>query len=110
MPEFVKDDTAEEADNDNPGELETQIEDVIEYREEVEDTTGKIAPVAPLGFRRYLVEATREEAQRLSGFARDGVVISGHEDIKEVVTTLTDQMEIDTLLTESDTDTFSVLS
>lgn len=94
-----------------PGELEAQIEEVVEYREEVEEATGKIAPVFPSDFLRYLVEATREEAQRLGGFARGGVVTSGNEEIEEVVMTLTDQMDqIDTLLTESDTDTFSVLS
>lgn len=94
-----------------PGELQSQIENVVEYRTDVEEATGEVAPVKPLGFLRLLVEATREESQRLGGFAKDGVITSGHEEIEEVVTTITDQMdEIDSLLTDSDADTFSVLS
>lgn len=94
-----------------PGELQTQIENIVTYREDVEAATGKVVPVQPFGFLRVLVEATREEAQRLGGFARDGVVVSGNEEINEVVTTLTDQMDqIDMLLLESETNTFSVLS
>lgn len=73
-----------------PGEVQTQIEDVVEYREEVEEATDEIAPVKPLGFLRVLVEATREEAQQLGGFAKNGVITSGHEEIEDVVTTLTD--------------------
>lgn len=94
-----------------PGELQSQIEDVVDYRSDVEEATDEIAPVRPLGFLRLLVEATRREAQRLGGYARNGVVSAGGEEIDDVVTTLTEQMdEIDALLTESDTGTFSVLS
>lgn len=94
-----------------PDELEAQIESVVDYREEVEEAAGEVAPVTPLGFLRLLVEATREEAQRLGGFARDGVIASGHEEVDDVVETLTDQLDrIDALLVESETDTFSVLS
>lgn len=95
----------------SPDELRSQIEGVVDYREEVEAATGEIAPVKPLGFLRLLLEATREEAQRLGGFARDGVVASGHDEIDDVVTGLTDRIDrIDGLLVESRTDTFSVLS
>lgn len=94
-----------------PDEVESQIESVIEYRTDVEDATDDIAPVKPLGFLRLLVEATREEAQRLGGYAKYGVVQSGHEQIDSVVTQLTEQMDqIDELLDESDAGTFSVLS
>ncbi|MEA1932612.1 hypothetical protein [Halohasta litorea] len=94
-----------------PGELETQIEHVIEYRTAIEDATDQIAPVTPLEFLQLLVEATREEAQRLGGFGRDGVVGAGGDDVRQVATTLTDQMDqIDHLLRQSDSGTFSVLS
>lgn len=93
-----------------PGELESQIGNVVEYRGEVEGAAGEIAPVKPLGFLRLLVEMTRERAQRLGGLARSEVT-AGSEVIDEVVTTLTDQLDrVDALLQESDTGTFSVLS
>jgi hypothetical protein len=94
-----------------PGEHRTQMDQVIEYRTEIEEATDSIAPVTPLEFLQLLVEGTREEAQRLGGFARGGVVRSGTEEIQDIVSTLTEQMDgIDTLLTESDSGTFSVLS
>lgn len=49
------------------GELRTRIEDIVEYREEIESTAGKIAPATPLGFLRILVEATRQEAKKSVG-------------------------------------------
>ena len=94
-----------------PDELQPQIESVAEYRDDVEEAAGEIAPVKPLGFLQLLIETTREEAQRLGGFAKDGVITSGREDIEDIVTTLTEQIdEIDALIDESETDTFSVLS
>lgn len=85
-------------------EVRNQIESVIEYRNEIEDATNEIAPVKPLGFLRLLVEATREETQRLGGFTKDGVVMTGHEEIEDVVASLMAQMdEIDILLVEAET-------
>lgn len=94
-----------------PGELRSQIDDVIEYRRDVEEATGEIAPVEPLGFLELLLEATREEAQRLGGLARDE---RGHfrgDAIEEEVDRLTEQMDrIDALLEETEEDTIDVLS
>lgn len=53
----------------SPGELESQMEGVIEYRKSVEESAGEIAPVKPMGFLRLLVEDTRREAQRIGGLA-----------------------------------------
>jgi len=94
-----------------PGEQQQQMRNVIEYRTEIEKATDNIAPVTPLEFLQLLTEATRTEAQRLGGFARDGVVASRSHEVQEVVSTLTEQMDrIDALLTESNSGTFSVLS
>lgn len=94
-----------------PGELRTQIEDIIEYREDVEEAMGQIAPAKPLGFLRLLVEGTRQEAQRLGGFARSRVITAGGEELDNVVGTITDQMDrVDTLLTRAEPDTFTVIS
>lgn len=94
-----------------PGELETKIEAIVEYRKGIEHTAGEITPATPLRFLRILVEATRQDAQQVGGFAKDGVVTSGNEEIDDVVMTLTDQMDlIDARLTKSSPDTFNVLS
>lgn len=94
-----------------PGELQSQIEEIIEYRQEVEDPTGRIAPAHPFGFLRLLVETTREETQKLGGIARDGVVESGTEEILAEVETLTEQMDaIDALIQTPETRTITVLS
>lgn len=94
-----------------PGELRTEIENISDYREGIEAATGEIAPSTPFGFLRLLVESTRQKAQEVGGFARDGVVTAGGEEIDEVVTTLTAQMdEIQEPLTDADAETFHVLS
>lgn len=94
-----------------PGELRTQIDEVIDYRSEVEDATDEIAPVEPLGFLQLLVEATREEAQRLGGLARDGSGTIAADEIDGEVERLTEQMDLlDALLAQSEEDTIDVLS
>lgn len=93
-----------------PGELRTQIENVIEYRRDVEGAADEIAPVQPLGFLRLLVEATREQAQRLGGFSHNDAVQAGGDELASEATRLTEQMDqIDTLLRESETGTINVL-
>lgn len=93
-----------------PGELRTQIENVIEYRRDVEGAADEIAPVQPLGFLRLLIEATREQAQRLGGFSRNDAVQAGGDELASEATRLTEQMDqIDTLLRESETGTINVL-
>lgn len=94
-----------------PGELRSQIERVIEYRNEVEDAAGRIAPVEPLAFLRLLVENTRQEAQRLGGLSFDGIPQAAHEEIDDLVDNVTEHMDhVDDLLQRSGTGTFDVLS
>ena len=94
-----------------PGELRSQIGNVIEYRRDVEDAAGRVAPVEPLAFLRVLFENTRQEAQRLGGLTFDGTPPEEHERIQEIVDDVTEHMDrIDGLLDESTTSTFDVLS
>ena len=94
-----------------PGELQEQIGGVIDYRREVEDASGRIAPVEPLGFLRLLVEATRRDAQALAGTVKGGDRTDDDEEIDDVVTEVTNQMDrIDALLTEHSSSTIAVLS
>lgn len=94
-----------------PGEIQSQIGEMIDYRQEVENPTGEIAPAHPFEFLRLLVETTREETQKLGGFARDGVVESGSDEILDEVEALTEHMDtIDVLIQASETRTITVLS
>ncbi|WP_433628914.1 hypothetical protein [Halomicrococcus sp. NG-SE-24] len=93
----------------SPGELESQIENVIDYRQEVEDAAGEIAPVEPHGFLKLLFQNTRQEAQRLGGLAAQSD--DAWDEVNDLVTTLTDHVdEITRILEESDADVFQVLS
>lgn len=94
-----------------PGELRSQIDDVVDYRRDVEDATGEVAPVEPLGFLRLLVEGTREDVQRLGGLSYNGPRGDFEAEVDDAVGDLTDQMEeILVILDESDEDTIDVLS
>ncbi|WP_101294507.1 hypothetical protein [Halegenticoccus soli] len=96
---------------ETPGELRSEIESVTDYRREVEDAAGRIAPAQPLGFLEVLVENTREEAQNLGGLSFDGMSEDAHEEIEALVTDLTDHFDAtDSLLNETDPNTFDVLS
>lgn len=96
----------------SPGELESQIENVIDYRREVEESAGEVAPVKPMGFLRLLTENTRQEAQKLGGLAVNTTHGDAQERIGDLVSALTDQMDrVDELLAgESEAGTFEVLS
>ncbi len=94
-----------------PPDLESQIEGIIEYRSDVEDAAGQVAPVEPLGFLCLLFENTRREAQRLGGLAASEGSEGTYHDIDQVVTEITDRLDsVDRLLRQSDTGTFDVLS
>jgi hypothetical protein len=94
----------------SPPELRTEIEGVIDYRNTLEESAGRVAPVDPLGFLTLLVENTRQTAQRLGGLTRTEAP-EAYDAIDDTVETVTANVdEIDRLLTESDTSTFEVLS
>lgn len=94
-----------------PSQLRSQMEGVIEYRQDVEDDAGQVAPVEPLGFLELLYENTRHEAQRLGGLSITVANADVDEEIDEVVEDVTDHVDrVDALLDESDSSTFHVLS
>jgi hypothetical protein len=93
-----------------PGQLQSQVENIIEYRSEVEEAAGEIAPAEPLGFLQLLFENTREEAQRAGGLA---TVESDRSEtaIDDLVEELTDHIDdIRGYLDQPDMETFDVLS
>jgi len=94
-----------------PGQLRSQIADIAEYRREVEEAAGEVAPVKPMGFLKLLLENTRREAQRLGGLSFGAVDDEVGDRIDDLVEALTAQMDaVDRLLDEPDASTFEVLS
>ncbi|QLG60868.1 hypothetical protein [Halorarum salinum] len=94
-----------------PGELRSQMDDVVDYRRDVEEAAGHVAPVEPLEFLRMLFDNTQQEAQRLGGVTADTVETERREEIDDLVASVTEQMDrVDGLLERSGTGTFEVLS
>jgi len=94
-----------------PGELESQMEGVVEYRSEVESITGRVAPVEPPGFLRLLVESTREQAQNLGGISVNEASDDVRDELDSIVSDVTAQADdVDRLLTESEQSTFKALA
>lgn len=94
-----------------PSELETQIEGVVDYRSDLEEMTGQIAPVEPPGFLRVLVESTRKQAQELGGLAINEANDDVRDELDPMVAELTTQFDhVDDLLQEPGTSTFEALA
>lgn len=94
-----------------PDELRAQIEGVVDYREDVEDTFEGVAPAEPLGFLRLLVEKVRQTAQQLGGLTFTETPEGISDDIERIVSRVTDHADlVDDLLQKSDASTFTVLS
>lgn len=95
----------------SPGELESQIDSVIDYRTGVEEAADRVAPVQPLGFLRLLFENTRQQAQRIAGLAINTADEGATDEIDDLVTTLTAHLdEVVDILEGSEASTFHVLS
>lgn len=96
---------------ESPGELESEIEETVGYREEVEAVANRIAPAEPSGFLRLVVESTRRDAQRLGGLAVNTLPADLHDEIDEIVSDLSDEFDrIDGLVETSDAGIFTTLS
>lgn len=94
-----------------PDELRSQIEGVIDYRDDVEEAVGRIAPVEPMGFLRLLIESTRQTAQQLGGLSFSETPDEVADDVDRIVSRITESADrVDGLLQQSDASTFTVLS
>lgn len=95
----------------SPDELRARMEGTIDYRERVEDTAGRVAPIRPLQFLRLLVENSRTEAQRLGGLAVSETGGEVADEIDSIAAEVTERADdVDGLLQESGVSTFDVLS
>ena len=94
-----------------PSELESQIDGVVEYRNDLEEMTGEIAPIRPPEFLRVLVESTRNQAQKLGGLTINEANDDVRAEVEPVVAEFTDQADhVIDLLGESQTSTFEALA
>ena len=95
----------------SPGELESEITETVDYREEVEGVANHPAPAEPSGFLRLVIESARRDAQRLGGVAYNTLPPDAYDDIDDIVADLTDEFDrIDRLVDESDSGIFETLS
>ncbi|SEV95055.1 hypothetical protein [Natrinema salifodinae] len=95
----------------SPGELESDIEETVDYRQEIESVANRTAPAEPSGFLRLVVESARRDAQRLGGIATTTAPADAGDEIDEIVSDLTDEFDrIDRLVQESDSGIFNTLS
>lgn len=54
-----------------PDEFRSQMEGVLDYREDIEKVTGRRPPVEPLGLLRFLNESTRGQVQQIEELLDD---------------------------------------
>lgn len=96
---------------ESPGQLQSEIERTVDYRETIEEVTNRTAPAEPSGFLRLVVESARQDVQRLGGTAVNTLPADARGEIDEIVTDLTDEFDrIDRLVEESESGVFNTLS
>lgn len=94
-----------------PAELRSEIDGMIDYRQDIQDAAGRVPPVEPLGFLRLLTETTRQQAQQVGGLSISVTSEDVSNEIDQVVTKITEDSDrIDDLLEEQNVGTFQVLS
>ncbi|WP_216087248.1 hypothetical protein [Halopiger xanaduensis] len=95
----------------SPGELESEISETVDYREEVEAVADRPAPAEPAGFLRLVMESARQDVQRLGGLSANTLPDDAAAEIDEIVADLTGEFDrIDGLVQESDSGIFQTLS
>lgn len=93
-----------------PDELRSQMEGVLEYRDDIEDITGHLPPVEPLGLLLFLNENTHLQVQRLDDLMDDTINEAVADELAPIVGPLEKRAdEMDDLLDEEDVSTFDVL-
>lgn len=94
-----------------PGDLRSQIEATVDYRQDVGDEVGRVPPVDPPGFLRVLAEDTGEQARAVGSLAERHADEAVAAEIGDVVARVTDHLDrVDALVEQSGTSTFDVLS
>lgn len=94
-----------------PDELRSQMEGVLEYRNDIEDITGQLPPAEPLGLLWFLNKTTHKQVQWLDELLdRADVEPAAADELAAIVTPLEERAdEMDDLLDEQDVSTFDVL-
>lgn len=95
-----------------PGELHDDVQDVIAYRNHVEETTNREAvPSTPVDFLSVLLDGTRSNAQRLGGVVRGQDPDQLRDEVDGLVSTITSHVdEITEVLARSERGIFDTLA
>ncbi|WP_254545315.1 hypothetical protein [Halomarina pelagica] len=95
-----------------PGELREEIRNVMRYRSDVAELTGRpVVPNTPSRFVEVLLEATREKVQSLGGLAINQSRGPVAREIDDLVTTLTDKIDrADRVLNAAEEGVFTALA
>ena len=93
-----------------PDELRSQMEGVLDYREDIEEVTGRRPPVEPLGLLRFLNESTRGQVEQIEELLDDTSDETIADELAPIVTSLEARAnQMDGLLETPDISTFRVL-
>ena len=94
-----------------PDQLQSRIDGIVDYRQDVEDAAGRVAPVEPRGFLRLTLENARQRSQQLYGLSLNEPGPDLTDEFDEVATNVTRKVDrVDELLQEGNPSTFDVLS
>lgn len=78
----------------NPGQARDQIQNMTEYRQHIEEITGREElPLAPLDFLHVLLSSTRQQAQSLDESIAEERDRQLRASVTELVTTVTDHVD-----------------
>ncbi|WP_227356528.1 hypothetical protein [Haladaptatus salinisoli] len=78
----------------SPGELRTQIQQIKEYRAEIEERTDAgIAPAMPAAFLAFLLQSTRQQAQALEEMTANPDSQRLQTDIEDLTAPITEQID-----------------
>lgn len=94
-----------------PGEIQSDIDDVIDFRREVEAAAETVPPASTLEFFHILVENAQKEVQNLRSLRSEEIAEPVRNEVNDILKILTDRFNsIDDLIHQSNTTTFPVLS
>lgn len=96
----------------SPGDLESELEAMDEYRQEAADLVDRsVMPVRPPEFSQQLLRSASQQTQELENSISSLPAVQVHDEIRNLVTTLTEDIDhVTTLLKDSPGTPFHALS
>lgn len=95
-----------------PGQIREQMRNMGNYREDVQEATGRaVLPIMPPDFLQLLLQTTRSQAQALDEMVAESTDQQVQVDVNNLVTALTEHVDhVDQLLESSEARPFKALS